>query len=115
MPLQINTVISKYNLNHLEQMAQLVEELGAIMWYIFLLVPTGRGQLDACITPVEHEKVFRWLYHLNKTSSYDIKLTAAQHYRRVVLQEKVREQKLEKNLIRYEDTITSDYASQVDG
>ena len=84
MPLQINTVISKYNY-HFKQMAQFVEKLGAIVWYIFLMVPTGRGQLDACITPVEHEKVFRWLYNLNRTSSYDIKLTAAQHYRRVVL------------------------------
>lgn len=115
MPLQINTVISRYNYDSLEEMAKLVEELGAIMWYIFLLVPTGRGQLDACITPVEHEKVFRWLYNLNKTSSYDIKLTAAQHYRRVVLQEKVREHKLNKNSIHYEDTITSDNASQIDG
>ncbi|WNS75967.1 TIGR04053 family radical SAM/SPASM domain-containing protein [Bacillus sp. DTU_2020_1000418_1_SI_GHA_SEK_038] len=115
MPLQINTVISKYNYDYLEEMAELVEDLGAVMWYIFLMVPTGRGQLDTCITPVEHEKVFRWLYNLNKTSSYDIKLTAAQHYRRVVLQEKVKEHKLNKNKIHYEDTITSDHASRVDG
>ena len=115
MPLQINTVISRYNYDHLEQMAELVEDLGAVMWYIFLLVPTGRGQLDACITPVEHEKVFRWFYNRNKTSSYDIKLTAAQHYRRVVLQQKVREHKLDNNTIHYEDTIVSDHASQVDG
>lgn len=85
------------------------------MWYIFLLVPTGRAQMDACITPAEHDKVFRWLYNLNKTSSYDIKLTAAQHYRRVVLQEKVREHQLQSNTIQYEDTIPSDYASKVDG
>ena len=115
MPLQINTVISRYNYDHLEQMAELVEDLGAVMWYIFLLVPTGRGQLDACITPVEHEKVFRWFYNLNKTSSYDIKLTAAQHYRRVVLQQKVSEHKLDNNTIHYEDTIVSDHASQIDG
>lgn len=115
MPLQINTVISKYNYDHLEQMAQLVEELGAIMWYIFLLVPTGRAQLDACLSPAEHDKVFRWLYKLNKTSSFDIKTTAAQHYRRVVIQEKVREHLLDRNTILYEDTITSNYASQIDG
>ncbi len=35
MPLQINTVISRYNYDHLEQMAKLVAELKAVMWYIF--------------------------------------------------------------------------------
>ncbi len=115
MPLQINTVISRYNYDHLEQMSKLVEELGAVMWYIFLLVPTGRGQMDACITPAEHEKVFRWLYQLSKTAPYDIKTTAAQHYRRVVLQEKARDHVIEKGEIRYEDSITTDFASMHDG
>lgn len=115
MPLQINTVISRYNYDHLEQMVDLVSDLKAVMWYIFLLVPTGRGQLDACISPAEHEKVFRWLYDLSKRAPFDIKLTAAQHYRRVVLQEKAREKLIERGEIRYEDTITSDHASVIDG
>lgn len=115
MPLQINTVISRYNYDHLEQMSKLVEELGAVMWYIFLLVPTGRGQMEACITPAEHEKVFRWLYQLSKTAPYDIKTTAAQHYRRVVLQEKARDHLIERDEIRYEDSITTDFASMHDG
>jgi AdoMet-dependent heme synthase len=115
MPLQINTVISRYNYDHLEEMAKLVGELKAVMWYIFLLVPTGRGQLDACISPAEHEKVFRWLYDLSKTAPYDIKTTAAQHYRRVVLQQKMREKKIENGEIHYEDSITTDFASMHDG
>lgn len=115
MPLQINTVISRYNYDSLEQMAKLVDELGAVMWYIFLLVPTGRGQLDACLTPAEHEKVFLWLYELSKTSSYDIKTTAAQHFRRVVLQQKMKEQRIAKGEIHYEDSITGTHAEEVDG
>lgn len=117
MPLQINTVISRYNYDHLEEMAKLVEELGAIMWYIFLLVPTGRGQEDACISPAEHEKVFRWLYDLSKTAPFDIKTTASQHYRRVVFQQKAREHVdgVDKHEINYEDTLTKDMASKIDG
>ncbi|MGG0716068.1 TIGR04053 family radical SAM/SPASM domain-containing protein [Robertmurraya massiliosenegalensis] len=115
MPLQINTVISRYNYDHLEQMVEVVKDLKAVMWYIFLLVPTGRGQEDACITPAEHEKVFRWLYELSKTAPFDIKTTAAQHYRRVVLQQKAREHKIDGADIRYEDTITTDHASMIDG
>lgn len=115
MPLQINTVISRYNYNHLEQMAELVKDLKVVMWYIFLLVPTGRGQLDDCLTPAEHEKVFLWLYELSKKAPYDIKTTAAQHYRRVVIQQKAKEHLIEKGEIHYEDSITTDAASLVDG
>lgn len=116
MPLQLNTVISRYNYNHLEQMAELMKELKVVMWYIFLLVPTGRGQLDACLTPAEHEKVFRWLYELSKSAPYDIKTTAAQHYRRVVFQQKARENRINKeDGIRYKDTLTQDMASTIDG
>lgn len=115
MPVQVNTVISHYNYDHLEEMAKLVAELKAVMWYIFLLVPTGRGQLDDCINPVEHEKVFLWLYELSKTAPFDIKTTAAQHYRRVVLQQKMREKKIKKGIIHYEDSITKDTASRNDG
>ncbi|PYZ93473.1 radical SAM/SPASM domain-containing protein [Salipaludibacillus keqinensis] len=114
MPLQINTVISRYNYHALEEMAALVEELDVVMWYIFLLVPTGRGQMNACLTPTEHEKVFRWLYELNKTSNFDIKTTAAQHHRRVVIQQKAKENKISKDQINYSDSI-SDTASLVDG
>lgn len=115
MPLQLNTVISKYNYDYLEEMAELMKELNVVMWYIFLLVPTGRGQYDACLTPAEHEKVFRWLYELSKSASYDIKTTAAQHYRRVVFQQKAREKVVDRSEIRYEDTLTKDMASVIDG
>lgn len=115
MPLQINTVISQYNFLHLEKMAELVGELKAVMWYIFLLVPTGRGQVEDCLSPVQHEKVFQWLYELSKTAPFDIKTTAAQHYRRVVLQQKAIEKKIDRNKYRYEDTMTMDQNKMVDG
>ncbi|WP_174728162.1 TIGR04053 family radical SAM/SPASM domain-containing protein [Mesobacillus harenae] len=115
MPLQLNTVISRYNYHHLEEMAELMKELKVVMWYIFLLVPTGRGQMDDCLTPAEHEKVFRWLYKLSKTAPYDIKTTAAQHYRRVVFQQKAKEHIVDRGEIRYEDTLTKDMASVIDG
>ncbi len=96
-------------------MADLVEELGAVMWYIFLLVPTGRGQQEDCLTPIEHEKVFLWLYELSKRAPFDIKTTAAQHYRRVVLQQKMKEKIISRTDIRYEDTMTSKSMSIKDG
>lgn len=43
IPVQINTVVSKYNVNVLEEMAKVVEELNCVLWSVFFLVPIGRG------------------------------------------------------------------------
>ncbi len=52
--------------------------------------------------------MFRWLYNLSKRVPFDIKTTAAQHYRRVVIQQKLREQKglSDEDHIFYEDALT---------
>lgn len=115
MPHQINTVITRYNYGMLEEMAKLVAELKAVVWYVFTLVPTGRGQMEDCITPLEHEKLFEWLYQLSKTAPFDIKTTASQHYRRVVLQQKVKDHLIEKGDIRYENAVNQDVTLKVDG
>ncbi len=112
---QINTVINRHNYGLLEEMVPLVTEMKASVWYLFSLVPTGRGQMDDCITPAEHEKVFKWLYELSKTAPFDIKTTASQHYRRVVFQEKQKESKIKSDIITFEDTKTKDMAHLIDG
>nr|WP_315363678.1 TIGR04053 family radical SAM/SPASM domain-containing protein [Cytobacillus firmus] len=106
IPVQINTVISRYNIDYLEEMAKVVEELKCVLWSVFFLVPTGRGQEKDMISPVEHEKVFTWLYNLSKKVSFDIKTTAAQHYRRVVIQQKMKEAKDQNEDIQYLDALT---------
>ncbi|CQR47186.1 Antilisterial bacteriocin subtilosin biosynthesis protein AlbA [Paraliobacillus sp. PM-2] len=115
IPVQINTVISRYNYDMLDDMAQLVEKLNCVLWSVFFLVPTGRGKVDDMITPVEHEKVFRWLYDLSKRVSFDIKTTAAQHYRRVVIQSKMRENKNPEQDIRYKDALMQGTTGGIDG
>ncbi|MHB9144154.1 MAG: TIGR04053 family radical SAM/SPASM domain-containing protein [Symbiobacteriia bacterium] len=83
---QINTTVSRYNVDDLPQMMELVKESGAVQWSLFFLVPTGRGNALDMVTPEQHERVFNWLYDLSKTEPFDIKSTAAQMYRRVVIQ-----------------------------
>jgi AdoMet-dependent heme synthase len=115
IPVQINTVISRYNVHVLDQMVALVEKLKCVLWSVFFLVPTGRGKETDMISPVEHEKVFKWLYETSKRVSFDIKTTAGQHYRRVVLQEKMSEKKKMDKHIRYEDVLMKGLTGQVDG
>jgi len=106
IPIQINTVISRYNVEYLDEMAKMVEELNCVLWSVFFLVPTGRGQVSDMISPVEHEKVLRWLYDLSKRVSFDIKTTEAMHYRRVVIQQKMREAKAQTDEIDYLSALT---------
>ena len=115
IPLQINTVISNYNIHVLDEMLELVEQLGCVLWSVFFLVPTGRGQEKDMISPVEHERVFRWLYAASKTVPFDIKTTAAQHYRRVVLQEKRKEAQSKEQVIQYEHVLKDGTTGLVDG
>jgi radical SAM protein len=117
MPLQINTVISRYNYEYLDELAEMVEKLNCVLWSVFFLVPTGRGKETDMISPAEHEKVFRWLYNLSKRVPFDIKTTAAQHYRRVVIQQKLREQKglSDEDHIFYEDALTMGDTGKIDG
>lgn len=115
IPIQINTVISRYIVDVLEDMAKLVEELDCVLWSVFFLVPTGRGKETDMISQVEHEKVFQWLYQLSKRVSFDIKTTAAQHYRRVVIQQKMRENKDYNRAIQYEDALMQGMTGQIDG
>lgn len=56
MPLQINTVISRYNYAYLDELAEMVEKLNCVLWSVFFLVPTGRGKETDMISPAEHEK-----------------------------------------------------------
>ncbi|MBU9714058.1 TIGR04053 family radical SAM/SPASM domain-containing protein [Evansella tamaricis] len=117
MPIQINTVISKYNYDYLDEMAALVEDLNCVLWSVFFLVPTGRGQEKDMISPVEHEKVFHWLYDLSKQVPFDIKTTAAQHYRRVVIQNKMRDKGFSKEdkPFKYKDVLLKGETGRIDG
>jgi radical SAM protein len=91
LSLQIGTTVSRYNLHDLEAIAELVARYGAVMWNLFLLVPTGRGRVEDMISPQEHEQVFNWMYDLSQTAPFDLRTTAAQHYRRVVIQRRRQE------------------------
>ena len=86
IPVQINTTVCKHNLKDVRAIAELLGTLDICLWSVFFLVPTGRGLRSDIISARDHEDVFNQLYDLSKTMPYDIKTTAAQHYRRVVVQ-----------------------------
>jgi AdoMet-dependent heme synthase len=89
---QVNTTISKHNVDILDEMVPFIQEVGAVQWSLFFLVPTGRAQVKNMISAEEHERTFNWLYDLSTTAPFDIKSTAAPMYRRVAIERKRAEQ-----------------------
>jgi AdoMet-dependent heme synthase len=90
IPVQVNTTVSKYNVDDLAAIAEKVKDMGAVLWSVFFLVPTGRGMEKDMISPGQHEEVMKWLCHIQQTMPYHVKATEAPHFRRVFLQEKKR-------------------------
>jgi radical SAM protein len=86
LPVQVNTTVTRRNLDQLGSMAAIVEQLGAVMWSVFFLITVGRARLSDQLRPEEFEQVFGFLYELSKQSSFAVRTAAAPHYRRYVLQ-----------------------------
>ena len=90
---QVNTTVSRYNLDDFDALCALMTELGISLWSVFFLVPTGRAQARDVASAEEFEDVFQRMYELAKTAPFDIKSTAAPHYRRVILERQVAERR----------------------
>ncbi len=86
LSVQVNTAVTKIDLDYLGEMVPFLEKYGAVQWSLFFLVPVGRARIEDMISPQEHERVYDWLYDLSKDAPFDVKATNAQAYRRVAIQ-----------------------------
>jgi len=85
---QINTTVTKHNLAELGDIMHLAEELGAVTFNPFLLVPTGRGKelADQEITPEQYEETLQWLSQQCANKHIQLRVTCAPHYQRIIRQ-----------------------------
>ncbi|NHN42766.1 TIGR04053 family radical SAM/SPASM domain-containing protein [Halorubellus sp. JP-L1] len=86
LPLQINTTVCAGTVDDLPAIADVVADLGAVLWSVFFLVPVGRGRVLDPVSPERAESVMEWLHDRRGTAPFGIKTTEAPHYRRVGLQ-----------------------------
>ncbi len=94
MALQLHTTISRYNRRRLDELGALMLSLpGVVIWSLFLLVPTGRCKAGDIVSAEDFEEVFNWLYDFSLKAPFDVRTTAAQHFRRVVLQRRAHEKR----------------------
>ncbi|WP_353509382.1 TIGR04053 family radical SAM/SPASM domain-containing protein [Intrasporangium sp.] len=82
--LQVNSTVTRANVPELPELLRTVIDLGASLWSVFFLVPTGRGELLQPLEPQQVEDVLNWLHDVSDLVA--IKTTEAPHYRRVAIQ-----------------------------
>ncbi len=85
----INSSFTKRNQEEIPKVYRLAKELGATAWYMFMIVPTGRGEdiMNELISKEEYEEILDWHYEMEKNEDLMlVRPTCAPHYYRVVLQ-----------------------------
>lgn len=86
LPLQVNTTITALNFHQIDALAEMLAAHQIVLWSVFFLVPVGRGEQLARISPQQYEEAFERLWRQAQRQPYGIKTTEAPHYRRYVLQ-----------------------------
>ena len=89
IPFLINSSFTRRNQAEAAKLYPLVKELGATAWYIFMIVPTGRGEeiMAELIPPDEYEQMLNWHYDVEKQEdTLLMRPTCAPQYYRLVLQ-----------------------------
>jgi len=86
---QINTTVTRHNLEQVQDILQLAIDLGAVAHHLFLLVPTGRARdmVNQEIDALAYEKLLHWFYHQRNKVSLHLKATCAPHYYRILREE----------------------------
>jgi heme b synthase len=87
---QINSTITKLNMNHLNELLDLALHCGAVAFHPFMLVPTGRGKglEKVAMSAEEYEQTLTWINDKQKELGDRIffKPTDAPHYQRIIRQ-----------------------------
>ncbi|MBI4653845.1 MAG: radical SAM protein [Nitrospirae bacterium] len=85
----INSSFTKRNREEIPNVYKLAKELGATAWYMFMIVPTGRGEdiMNELISKEDYEEILGWHYEMEKEEKdMLVRPTCAPHYYRIVLQ-----------------------------
>jgi len=85
----VNSSFTKRNQSDIANTFKVAKSLGATAWYMFMIVPTGRGEeiMSELISKEDYEEILDWHYQQEKLED-DILMrpTCAPHYYRIVPQ-----------------------------
>jgi heme b synthase len=85
----INSSFTKRNQKDIANVYRLAKSLGATAWYMFMIVPTGRGEdlMKELISKEEYDEILAWHYEMEKKEEdMLVRPTCAPHYYRIARQ-----------------------------
>lgn len=85
----INSSFTKRNQKDIVNIYKFVKELGTTAWYMFMIVPTGRGEdiMEELISVEDYEEFLDWHYEMEKNEKdILVRPTCAPSYYRVMLE-----------------------------
>ncbi|NQU64857.1 MAG: radical SAM protein [SAR324 cluster bacterium] len=85
----INSSFTKRNQHDIAATFKKAKELGATAWYMFMIVPTGRGEdvMAELVDAEDYNEILEWHYNQEKREDQILmRPTCAPHYYRMVLQ-----------------------------
>jgi radical SAM protein with 4Fe4S-binding SPASM domain len=101
----INSSFTKRNQEEIPRVYKLAKEIGATAWYLFMIVPTGRGEdiMNELISKEHYENILDWHYDIEKDETdLLIRPTCAPQYYRLVLQrQKTDGEKFERRSLKF--------------
>lgn len=89
IPFLINSSFTKRNQNYIAETFRFAKSLGATAWYMFMIVPTGRGKelFEELISPEDYDEILKWHFDMElKENEILMRPTCAPHYYRIVPQ-----------------------------
>ncbi|MGZ8431078.1 MAG: radical SAM protein [Candidatus Deferrimicrobiaceae bacterium] len=85
----VNSSFAKRNQHDIAETYRLAKRIGAHAWYMFMIVPTGRGEeiMSELISKEDYEEILEWHYQMEKNETdMLVRPTCAPHYYRVRMQ-----------------------------
>jgi len=89
IPFLVNSSFTVRNRLEIPEIYKLVKGLGATAWYMFMIVPTGRGEdiMEELIPEDVYDEILEWHYQVEKEENELLmRPTCAPHYYRIVRQ-----------------------------
>lgn len=94
IPFLINSSFTRRNQAEIPRVYRLAKELGATAWYLFMVVPTGRGEeiLEELIQAPDYEEILSWHYEQERSETEILmRPTCAPQYYRIWLERSKKE------------------------
>jgi radical SAM protein with 4Fe4S-binding SPASM domain len=85
----VNSSFTKRNQHDIAATFKLAKSIGSTAWYMFMIVPTGRGEeiMNELVSKEDYEEILAWHYNQEKGEDEILmRPTCAPHYYRVVPQ-----------------------------